>query len=152
MSLSHCLMVRLSLARLSVRSSMAVLGMVCFALGGCGDSGPSYPPPVLVGGKVVLNGQPLAGGTIHFVPADPKKALSGSSLVQSDGSFKVTTTKPDDGLVPGKYTLFFDPPVAADGSKSAATVTIPEKYLSPATSRLGETIDKANSSLQITLK
>ena len=152
MSLSRCHLVRISLARIFVPSSMAALGMICFALCGCGDGGPVYPPPVAVSGKVVLNGQPLTGGTIRFVPADPIKALPGSSAVQSDGSFKVTTSKPDDGLVPGKYTVFFDPPVAADGSKSAAAVIIPEKYLSPALSGLGETIDKANSSLQITLK
>ena len=124
MSLSLCQLVRFSLARLSVPSSMAVLGMVCIALSRCGDGGPSDPPPVAVSGKVVLNGKPLTGGTIHFVPADPAKALPGWSPVQSDGSFKVTTTKPDDGFVPGQYTVFFDPPVAADGSKNAAAVII----------------------------
>ena len=68
--------------------------MFCLTLSGYGDGG-SYPPPVAVSGKVVLNEKPLTGGTSHFVPADPAKTLPGSSPVKSDGSFKVTTTKPD---------------------------------------------------------
>ena len=152
MSLSVGLLVRFPQLRLSALLFLAVLGIGTVTLVGCGGGGPSFPPPVPVAGTVALKGQPLKGGTIHFVPIDPKKAQSGSGAIQSDGSFKVTTTKPDDGLVPGKYTVFFDQPVVTDGSKSAATALIPDIYLTPALSGLGQSIDKATSSLQIILK
>ena len=138
--------------QISKLSPIAFLGILSATIIGCGGGEPVYDPPVAVSGKVSLKGQPLTGGTIHFVPANPKKALAGSGQIQSDSSFKVTTTKPDDGLIPGKYSVFFDPPVASDGSKKDSPINFPEIYLAPGTSEITQTIDKPTSSIQIILK
>ena len=138
--------------RISKLSTIAFLGILSATIIGCGGGGPTFDAPVAVGGKVSLKGQPVTGGTIHFVPADPKKALAGSGQIQSDSSFKVTTTKPDDGLTPGKYSVFFDPPIASDGSKKDSAINFPEIYLAPGTSGLTQVIDKPTSTIQIILQ
>ena len=137
--------------RSSLLSALAILGIVSGTLTGCGGGAPTYDAPVAVSGKVSLKGQPLTGRTIHFSPVDPKKSLPGSGQIQSDGGFKVTTTKPDDGLTPGKYNVFIDPAVSADSSKKDAPADIPVKYLAPTTSQVTQVIDKPNSALQIIL-
>ena len=137
--------------RIRLLSTIAILGTIAATVSGCGG-GPTYNSPVPVSGKVSLKGQPLSGGTIHFVPADPKTALPGSAQIQSDSSFKVTTTKPDDGLIPGKYSVFFDPPLPSDGTKKDAPTSIPEKYLAPGTSELTQIIDKPTSTIQFILQ
>ncbi len=138
--------------RNAIVSSIAVFGILCVTIIGCGSGELTYPPPVAVSGKVALQGQPLTGGTIHFSPVDPKKTLPGSGQIQSDGSFKVTTKKPDDGLVPGQYNVFFDPAVSADSSTKGAASTFPGKYLAPTTSQISQTIDKPTSTIQIILQ
>ena len=146
------LSVRFLRRQISKLSTIAALGILSATFIGCGGGETSYAPPVAVSGKVSLKGQPLTGGTIHFVPADAKKALPGSGEIQSDSSFKITTSKPDDGLTPGKYTVFFDPPVASDGSKKDSPIIFPEVYLAPGTSDITQTIDKPTSTMQIILK
>ena len=138
--------------RSSLLSALAILGIASSILTGCGGGGPTYDAPVAVSGKVTLKGQLLTGGTIHFSPIDPKTTLPGSGQIQSDGGFKVTTTKPDDGLTPGKYNVFIDPAVSADGSKKGAPSDIPLQYLAPTTSKVIQVIDKPTSTLQIVLK
>src|SRR5690242_14976952 len=77
-------------------------------LPGCG--GNKFAAPVPVSGKITLKGKPLSGGTIHFAPVDGKKTLPGFAAIQSDGSYTATTKVPKDGLVPGEFLVFFDPP------------------------------------------
>ncbi len=82
------------------------------SLGGCGGVG----KPVKVHGVLTLDGKPLAGATITFTPAqgDGKPAYGRS---ESDGSFLLTTFKPDDGALPGDYKVtvtYSEPDKAAD--------------------------------------
>jgi len=122
-------------------------------LAGCGG-GPSFPPPVPVSGKVTVRGQPLTGGTIHFVPTDATKALPGHATIESDGTFDATTKMPGDGLIPGDYTVFFDEPAGEDGGEKSSTPpsTIPVKYLAPGTSGVKKTIEESGGDLEINLE
>lgn len=61
--------------------------MVCLLWAGCGDSS----PPVVVKGKALYRGQPLAGGTVTFCP-NPERGSDGPILqgqIDEDGTFTV---------------------------------------------------------------
>src|SRR5262245_4436516 len=78
---------------------LGLLGALALAGGGCGGSG-----TVKVRGTVTLDGKPLSGAMVTFVPAE-EKGRAASGATQADGSFRLTTFKPDDGALPGDYKV-----------------------------------------------
>lgn len=91
----------------------AVLGAAVLVAGltGCGGSGDRAP----VTGKVTLDGQPVTGGTITFVPAVPstekKSAKPATGEVQPDGTFVLGTEGKDDGAAIAQHQVTYSPPV-----------------------------------------
>jgi len=79
------------------------MALVC-ALAGCTDH---TSPTVKVDGKITFKGQPPpAGGRITFASVGASEGLPsrpGSGEFGPDGAFTLTTFKPGDGLIPGKY-------------------------------------------------
>lgn len=73
---------------------------------GCTHSGPET---IKVRGHVTFDGGPCpAAGTVYFVPVDvssnsPCRPASGNFDV--NGKFTVTSFRPGDGLLPGKYKV-----------------------------------------------
>jgi hypothetical protein len=122
------------------------------ALLGCGKAtGPEFAP---VTGRVTINGQPLAAGTIHFVP-DESQVTSGpmsTGVVQADGSFSLRGPGRHDGAMVGNHRVYLTAPppeigptpIVVDGevviqepTRGAAAITaqqIPKKYLQAETS------------------
>src|SRR5438093_5675401 len=82
-------------------SALAIAG-VLLGLAGCG--GPSLYP---VHGKVTWdNGaeaRELAGGLVICESVDGKVGARGD--IEKDGSFRLSTYKPGDGLLPGKHRV-----------------------------------------------
>jgi hypothetical protein len=85
--------------------------------------------PVWVGGKVTLDGKPLAGATVSFVPIDENKGRSAGGKTDNDGNFELTTFTHGDGALPGEYKVTVDLP----------DTTVAEKFYQP---RPGEPQDK----------
>jgi hypothetical protein len=65
---------------------------------GCGK-----PGPVKVRGTVTLDGNPLPGATVTFVPRHGGRPASAVTL--ADGTFKLTTFNTGDGALPGEYKV-----------------------------------------------
>jgi hypothetical protein len=84
------------------------LGTSCLlwavALAGCGGGGATSP----VTGVVTLDGKPLAGASIQFVPQGSGRDATGET--DKDGAFVMSTFKPRDGVVPGTYKVVISPP------------------------------------------
>ncbi|NLX56342.1 MAG: carboxypeptidase regulatory-like domain-containing protein [Planctomycetaceae bacterium] len=74
-----------------------VAGLLC--LPGCGSS----VGAVSVTGTVTLDGEPVEGASVVFVPEGKGRMASGKT--DSSGQFKLTTQKVGDGAVPGKYKV-----------------------------------------------
>jgi hypothetical protein len=156
------------------RRGLAVwLGPLLFfpALAGCGQQTGH------ISGKVLYQGQPLAGGRLTFRPADPK--LNTLSVpIDADGRYEATlpvgevtiavdnrelqppTRDPSPGLPPGIKL-----PDQAGGAKAAPAapssgqakpsgkyVPIPEKFYQAETSGLTYTVKKGEDTLDIELK
>jgi hypothetical protein len=125
---------------------------VCICVAGCG--GPS-PRPVMVRGQVTYNGRPLGGGTVTFVPADYGPPASGQ--IQPDGQFALSTFRPGDGALPGRYAVM----VIAVGSTAGrlpdeanppAALLVPRKYASHRTSDLTAKVAEPGNVIHIELR
>jgi hypothetical protein len=64
---------------------------------------------------VKLDGQPVANAAVVFVPRTPGGREAYGST-DATGTFRLTTTKPDDGALPGKYKVVIQPPAPPGGS------------------------------------
>lgn len=87
------------------------VAIVLAALGGCGrPAGVEFAP---VTGRVTVNGQPLAAGTIHFMP-DESKGTSGpmsTGVLQSDGSFALRGPGQHAGAMVGSHRVYLTLPL-----------------------------------------
>jgi hypothetical protein len=69
-----------------------------------GVAGCSSGGPVKVKGTVTLDGKPFPGASVTFIPA-AEGGRSATGLTRADGSFELTTFKPEDGALPGEYKI-----------------------------------------------
>jgi len=86
--------------------SLALAGAMTCAGSGCTNPNKLVP----VEGKVTLNGEPVAGAAVQFVPeAGGNPAYAETA---ADGTYKITTRDPGDGAAPGRYSviILWEPP------------------------------------------
>jgi hypothetical protein len=84
----------------AVRAALIWLGCIV----GCGSA--TGPRPVAVSGKVATAaGKPCDGALVVLHPraADRVNAAKPVATAAEDGTFRLTTAKPDDGAIPGEY-------------------------------------------------
>lgn len=112
-------------------------------LSGCGDGHPARMP---VSGQVLLDGKPLAVGSIMLVPAGARPS---SGRLDGQGRFTLTCYNAGDGAIPGEHA------VAVVATKQINDSTIrwlaPKKYADPKTSGLKVKIDGPTDALKIEL-
>jgi hypothetical protein len=104
------------------------LGLVLI---GCGGKGVTP-----VRGVITLEGTPVAGATVVFMPEDQDGRRPASGFTSSDGTFQLTTYKPNDGALPGKYRVLIqkteaakDPGAAEQSALERARVKIEGRSL-----------------------
>jgi hypothetical protein len=112
-----------------------------------------------VKGRVTLDGQPVSGATVLFVPAAPDRGRPASAQTDDDGNFRLMTYRSEDGAVPGEYRIVVskteafpapDPKhtgkqraldrLARDASRKKAKRLIPAIYSDPAQTTLRCTV------------
>jgi len=96
--------------------------LIVLTLVGCGQSRTSP-----VEGVVLLDGKPVAGATIQFVPQG--KGHDATAETDKDGQFTMSTFQPRDGVVQGSYKVVISPPL---GTADASTYTSAEDAMSAA--------------------
>lgn len=119
------------------------------AIAGCGG-GKDAQPTGRVSGKVTVQGQPVAKGTVTLEMKGGGAAAS--AAVGADGSFTVA-----EPLAVGTYTVSVAPPEPSPddaptpgGAAIAAKTNIPQKYRSSSTSDLTAEV-KAGDNPPLTL-
>ena len=93
--------------RLSAWSiAIAVLASV-----GCGGAKAPAVQTEMVEGLVTLDGQPVPGATITFVPVQPGAGASATGMTDSEGKYHLTAVgagigaQPGAGTLPGEYSV-----------------------------------------------
>ena len=104
---------------------VVLLSALILTAAGCGAKGSLSK----VRGVVTLDGVPLAGATVSFVPVEGKgRVASGQS--NSSGQFELTTFRTDDGAYSGDYRVIVvveepnypDPKTQTDEQKKEARI------------------------------
>lgn len=80
--------------------------------------------PVPVTGFITLEGKPLAGATVRFVPEKGRPAVGTTG---DDGRFRLTTFSANDGALPGRYRVTIAGPEAGPGGKPGGSGAAKEK-------------------------
>lgn len=110
---------------------LVLLAALVVGLTGCW--GNDRPKTIPISGVVTIDGQPPGeGGKLFFTPTEVapgynRRPASGS--FNSAGNYRVMSWVPDDGLVPGHYTVAVAP-------GDSARTKIPNRYLQSANSGL----------------
>jgi hypothetical protein len=139
-----------TVSNLRVKSVSTEIGVPMFlaivaCLSGCGDGRPrTYP----AGGRVVFaDGAPLQGGNIELAPKEGTIKTSARAMIESDGTFRLSTFGDGDGALPGDYRVSIIPARHRGEEPGKAARTMDGKYQSFDTSGLEANVspDGANN-------
>src|SRR5437879_3692017 len=89
---------RMRIAKRCALLSLLLSALVVTTVGRGGQS-----KAVKVEGTVTLDGQPLPGATVSFMPVGNGRAASGRT--DANGNFRLSTFRTDDGALPGEYKV-----------------------------------------------
>ena len=129
------------------RFAPLLLALLPLAVGGCGQK------KIIVTGKLTIKGNgPLPGGMIVFAPVDGGLSGGARGYVREDGTFTLSTDKPEDGSLPGKYKVLVVPP-SKKGGEDAPNLPLPidPRYAEFDTSGLTAEVTPAQHHFEFTL-
>jgi hypothetical protein len=137
----------------------ALLGV----LAGCGKSGPETAP---VAGKITVEGKPVAGVAVMFLPLAGGRPATG--VTDASGAYRLQTFKDFDGVLLGDHRVTVVLPgmgssegtrtaegVALSGSSTTLEAPAPtgyEKYARPEESGLTAQVTRVSGSFDFDLK
>ncbi len=75
------------------------------ALLACAGCGSGQAKAVKVRGVLTLDGKPLSGATVTFIPSVESSGRMASGRTEADGGFQLTTFRTEDGALPGEYKV-----------------------------------------------
>ena len=96
------------------RLCLAIALVAVLSAGSCGRRGPAVE---MVKGRVLLDGEPLGGASVGFLPAAPGKGVHAFGLTKPDGSFRLTTLPggaAQAGTATGDYQIVISKIVRVD--------------------------------------
>lgn len=152
--------------------AVSVLLTVGIVLTGCSNS--SRPSTYRVTGTVIMQGKPVAGAVITFVPTS-NEGEAASAITDSEGKYALTTWRAGDGARPGEYRVKVSKQeqTTVDPSKMVKNLSIeeeqkiyveskklpppaksliPSKYQDESSSGLSHTVPKGSSTFDIEIK
>ena len=131
-------------------------------LAGCIGSDPSAPKLVPVTGAVTLDGKPLAGAEVGFVPTGDTKGFGSVGKTDGEGKYKLTSARGGEGAVAGNYKVVISRRLMPDGSappsgdkapmESAARESLPTKYSMKGQTTLTATVPDGGGPVDFALK
>jgi hypothetical protein len=138
-----------------------ILGTIALLLflAGCGPSGPAM---VKVTGTVTLDGMPVEGANVMFVPASTGKPAQGKTDAAGKFTLNTDPAKPDDGAQEGEYNVAVSgvrttgvqvnpDGTSGDASQISQVWFVPKQYANPASSGLRQTVTKGMQPVELKL-
>ncbi|HTN74095.1 MAG TPA: hypothetical protein VL096_02570 [Pirellulaceae bacterium] len=115
---------------------------------GCDSGGlKTYKIP----GKLVYeDNTPVPGASLIFQTTVDGEVISAQGMVNPDGSFKLTTFKPDDGVLAGEHTVSVAPLPPGDG-EARPQPPVPQIYWDLKTSGLKGKIEPTTKEIVLTI-
>ncbi len=105
------------------RPSVASGWLIALAVGvvGCGHEQKSAVPLFPVRGTVTLDGKPLAGADLRFIPEGETPGQGGSGSTKADGAYTVSTPFGEPGAAAGEYRVVIQKAEPLPGAGPAGT-------------------------------
>jgi hypothetical protein len=131
----------------TIAARFALLTLVLLPLA-CSSNGTQIPV-FPVRGEVFVGGKPADGAVVHLHPRDPLKCPPAYATVKSDGSFKATTYRDDDGAAPGDYvvTVVWRPERKDENEIIVGPDRLRDRYSQPGKSALKATVSAGENVL-----
>ncbi|MFN0196086.1 MAG: hypothetical protein ACKVT0_05030 [Planctomycetaceae bacterium] len=103
---------------MSLRALLFVPGLIsAFFAVGCGGGGVPVETLVPVGGTLLVDGKPLDGVEVTFIPEVTKNRRGGTGTTDAAGAFTITDLEQNQpGLPVGKYSIAYSRMRLPDGS------------------------------------
>lgn len=163
----------------TIFSKTAALAAVIGCLGLMGCQGEPTLPTEYVEGVVTLDGSPVEGASVTFVPVDMTTGISAVGTTDANGVYKLTATQgvddkmpaPEAGAMPGDYVVTIRKVEAADyvsreeaeaqgikpteyapGQEPKPKYIVPKKYLNPSSTDLKVTVKEGKNDIPFDLK
>jgi hypothetical protein len=89
---------------------------VLVGLGGCNDGVTQSETAIPVTGTITLDGKPLEGASVTFIPLAADQGQGGVGSTDAAGKYEVTHFRTGKGLEPGEYRVAISKLVMQDGS------------------------------------
>lgn len=139
--------------RLTYPRLLCAISVVCGLLGCSGA--PSPPSTYPVSGKVTLNGKPVEGANLTFIPKTAGDGATASGSTDAEGNYRLFQGSLN-GAQPGSYKVILEAWVPKPGASipaemkndkgqlaamGLATQVIPTKYVDPAQTDLSADVD-----------
>jgi hypothetical protein len=132
----------------TVRQHLGILSVLILSVGvaGCGNG---LSP---VTGRVVFeDGSPLDEGIVICEMQDGGKPVMARGSIQADGTFRLGTEKPGDGVKPGKYRVLVVPRGRTQAEASVLPPIIDHKFEKFETSGIEFEVKEGKNELPITV-
>jgi hypothetical protein len=127
-----------------------VLVAAAAAVGGCNRE--TRVPVFPVTGKVTFQGKAPAGAQVVLVPVNGASAgatgVAPTAIVQSDGTFSVTSYEPEDGAPAGDYVATIQWYKVNKDIGGPGPNVIPKQYATAATSPVKVSVNAGPTALQ----
>ncbi|OYW15016.1 MAG: hypothetical protein B7Z55_15325 [Planctomycetales bacterium 12-60-4] len=101
-------------ARRAILCGSLIVGLL--QITGCGGSKDAAPKLTPVTGTVLVNGAPLPGVSLNFIPKDQTKGTGAFGGTLADGSYQLMHRTRENGIEPGTYYVTFSRYAMPDGS------------------------------------
>jgi hypothetical protein len=131
-----------------------ILSWITWFVLACQFVGCSEPPQLIpVSGTVLIDGEPLSGGTIRFVPAGGRPV---GSKIMENGSFQLGTSSVSsvggvDGVPPGKYRIAVSSSIILSEEEGTIKWVAPSRYADFRTSELEADLQTPEENLLVEL-
>jgi len=134
------------------RSTLTAVVFLAWALSGCASGGP-YPVEGTVVWKDGSPAKELEGSQVVFDL--PEKHTSARGVIEADGTFRLTTTKPNDGALAGEYKVLVletRKQIGGPDSSNIAPGVLDSRYYDPRTSDLQATVKPGINKITLTVE
>jgi hypothetical protein len=90
--------------------------LAALAAVGCGSKHPNLPPQYPVAGVITLDGRPLAGAGIMFLPRGETRGTGAFAMTDAAGKYDLKTDYGGPGAPEGEYAVTISRVVNRDGT------------------------------------
>jgi len=145
----------------SARTRYQILLLGVLSAAGCSGRHPGLPPQYPVSGMIKLDGKPLTGAGIMFLPRGETRGTGAFGMADAAGKYSLKTDHGGAGAPEGEYAVTISKVVNRDGTpyvpkpdaaEAGERETLPPTYSDSMKTVLTATVPKGGDTINFDLK